>query len=161
MEAIITTYPSKVKAIGVSNFSTYNLSKLLEVAMLVPAVNQVELHPSLPQDKLAKYCKEKGIQLVAHPPLGGPDSELLADETLMKIAKKHEKTVAQCLISWGVERGWAVLPKSASLTRIMSNFETFGLDGKWMEAIDAIGKAQPKRYVSPAWAFDIWHDDED
>lgn len=112
METIFKAYPTKVKAIGVSNFSTNNLTRLLEMATIVPAVNQVELHPSLPQEKLARFCAEKGIQLVAHSPLGSPDSELLSDVALLDIAEKHGKTAAQCLISWGVKKGWAVLPKS-------------------------------------------------
>jgi len=91
-----------------------NISKLLEVAKIVPAVNQVELHPSLPQDKLAKYCIEKGIQLVAHSPFGSLESKLLDGDVLKRIAEKKGKTPAQCLIFWGVQKGWAVLPKSLS-----------------------------------------------
>ena len=102
----------EVRAIGGSNCSTKHLKQILEVAKIVPAVNQVELHPSLPQGKLAEFCKEKGIQLVAHSPLGSPDSKLLTEGTLVDFAAKRGVTPAQCLISWGVQMGWAVLPKS-------------------------------------------------
>jgi glycerol 2-dehydrogenase (NADP+) len=114
MEAILASSHHKVKALGVSNFSTHNLSKLLETAKIVPAVNQVELHPFLQQEKLAEFCKEKGIQLVAHSPLGSPDSTLLTESSIVKIGKKQGKSAAQCLISWGIQKGWAVLPKSVS-----------------------------------------------
>ena len=103
-----------LQAIGVSNFSTYNLEKLLTIAKLVPAVNQVELHSSLQQDKLARYCKEENIQLVAHSPLGSPDSKLLCEEGICEIAERHGKSSAQVLISWGVGKGWGDLPKSLS-----------------------------------------------
>ena len=93
-----------LQAIGVSNFSTYNLEKLLTIAKLVPAVNQVELHSSLQQD----------IQLVAHSPLGSPDSKLLCEEGICEIAERHGKSSAQVLISWGVGKGWGDLPKSLS-----------------------------------------------
>jgi glycerol 2-dehydrogenase (NADP+) len=103
-----------LQAIGVSNFSTYNLEKLLTIAKLVPAVNQVELHPSLQQDKLARYCKEKNIQLMAHSPPGSPDSKMSCEEGICKIAERHGKSSAQVLISWGVGKGWGVLPRSVS-----------------------------------------------
>ncbi|KAN0096070.1 2-methylbutyraldehyde reductase [Hyaloscypha variabilis] len=89
-------------AIGVSNFSTYNLEKLLTIAKLVPAVNQ----PGI--------AKRKNIQLVAHSPLGSPDSKLLCEEGICEIAERHGKSSAQILISWGAGKGWGVLPKSAS-----------------------------------------------
>jgi diketogulonate reductase-like aldo/keto reductase len=74
MENMFLSCPEKVKAIGIGNFSAHNLEKFLNIAKVVLTVYQVELHPSLPQEKLAKYCKEKSIQLVAHSPLGSPDT---------------------------------------------------------------------------------------
>ncbi|KAK6368217.1 hypothetical protein LTS17_009958 [Exophiala oligosperma] len=115
MEAIFQRHPDKVKAIGVSNCSTTNLEKILRIATIVPAANQVELHPSLPQDKLVSYCKSKQIALIAYSPLGSPSSQLIKETSLEKIAAKHGRNVAQCLISWGIQSGWAVVPKSVSL----------------------------------------------
>ena len=112
MVSIYIHHPDKVRAIGVSNCSTKHLEQIVAIGKVVPAVNQVELHPSLPQRKLAEFCREKGIQLVAHSPLGSPDSKLMTEKTLMEIAASHGVTPAQCLISWGVWKGWAVLPKS-------------------------------------------------
>jgi glycerol 2-dehydrogenase (NADP+) len=116
MENIYAANPNKFKAIGVSDCSTNHLEAILKIAKVVPAVNQVELHPSLPQHKLATFCKENGIQLVAHSPLGSPDSKLLIEPVLAKVAEKYGKSPATCLISWGIQKGWAVLPKSVSFT---------------------------------------------
>jgi diketogulonate reductase-like aldo/keto reductase len=118
METIFLSCPEKVKAIGISNFSTHDLEKLLNIAKVVLAVNQVELHPSLPQEKLAKYCREKVIQLVAHSPLGSPDSQLLSERGICEIAERYRKSNVQVFISWGVGNGWGVLPKSVSGTSV-------------------------------------------
>ena len=75
MEALVAT--GKAKAIGVSNFSITNLEKLLKVAKIVPAANQVELHPENPQWELLEYCNSKGIHLTAYSPLGSTDSPLI------------------------------------------------------------------------------------
>ncbi|KAH8657937.1 glycerol dehydrogenase [Xylariales sp. PMI_506] len=161
MEGILAAHPQKVRAIGVSNFSTKHLQTILDVAKVIPAVNQVELHPSLPQDKLAAFCKEKGIQLVAHSPLGSPTSKLLTEPTLIQIAEKYGKSPATCMISWGIQKGWAVLPKSASSERIKSNIEIIDLAAEDMAVIDKLGQLVPCRYTNPVWANDIWLDDEE
>jgi diketogulonate reductase-like aldo/keto reductase len=105
MENIFLSCPEKVKAIGISNFSAHNLEKLLNIAKVVLTVYQVDPHPSLPQEKLAKYCKEKGIQLVAHSPLGSPDTKLLSERGICEIVERYGKSGAQVLISWGVGMG--------------------------------------------------------
>ncbi|OAP57625.1 hypothetical protein AYL99_08363 [Fonsecaea erecta] len=161
MEAVFRKYPDKVKAIGVSNFSTVNLEILLSQAAVVPAVNQVELHPSLPQDKLVDYCRSKGITMIAYSPLGSPASSLIQDPDLQQIALRNGKNVGQCLIAWGTQKGWAVVPKSASEKRIRENLESFSLSDDDMKLIDLVGRKMPKRYANPAWAAGIWHDDTD
>lgn len=119
MENVLTAPNSRVRAIGVSNFSTHHLKKLLKVAKVVPACNQVELHPLLPQRKLVAFCKEKGIQIVAHSPLGGGGMRagegLLQNAILKDIATKTGTTPATVALSWGVQNGWSVLPKSVGL----------------------------------------------
>lgn len=121
MESIYLHHPDKIRAIGVSNCSTKHLEQILAIAKIVPAVDQIELHPSLPQHKLAEFCRVKGIQLVAHSPLGSPDSKLLTEKTLVEIGARHGVTAAQCLISWGIQKGWAVLPKSVGPFQICRN----------------------------------------
>lgn len=104
----------KVKAIGVSNFSIPYLEHLSQTWKVVPAINQVELHPYNPQHDLHEYCKSKGILLEAYCPLGSTNSPLLGDEELLRIAKKNGVSPATILISYQVNRGIVVLPKSVT-----------------------------------------------
>ena len=118
----------RVKNIGVSNFAIKNLEKLLNdpSTKIVPAVNQVELHPNNPSPKLLEYCKEKGIHCTAYSCLGSTDSPLYKDSTLLKMAEAKGKTPQQLLLMWGLQRGTSVIPKSVTASRIEKNFE---LDG--------------------------------
>ncbi|KAI8054757.1 NADP-dependent oxidoreductase domain-containing protein [Thamnidium elegans] len=149
---------SKVKNIGVANFSIPNLERLLKTAKVVPAVNQVELHPYLPQNKLLEYCKSKGIHCSAYSPLGSSNSTLLQNETLAKIAKAHDKSIAQILVSWGTTRG-SVLPKSVNPERIKSNIETVELTEQEIQEINDISKTKTKRFVAPNWGVPVFDED--
>ncbi|KAI9340710.1 NADP-dependent oxidoreductase domain-containing protein [Pilaira anomala] len=149
---------SKAKNIGVANFSIHNLERLLKTATVVPAVNQIELHPYLPQFKLLEYCKSKGIHCSAYSPLGSSNSTLLKDETLEKIAKAHDKSIAQVLISWGITRG-SVLPKSVNPERVKSNIETFELSEKEIQEINDISKTHTQRFVKPNWGVPVFDEE--
>jgi len=118
----------KVRNIGVSNFAIRNLEKLLKdpSCKIVPAVNQVELHPNNPSPKLIAYNKEKGIHSTGYSCLGSTDSPLYKDKTLLDIAEKKGKTPQQVLLMWGLQRDTSVIPKSVTKSRIEKNFE---LDG--------------------------------
>ncbi|KAF2722693.1 aldose reductase [Polychaeton citri CBS 116435] len=118
----------RVKNIGVSNFAIKNMEKLLDdpSCKTVPAVNQIELHPNNPSPKLVDYCKQKGIHCTAYSCLGSTNSPLAKDETLKKIADAKDKSTAQVLLMWGLQRGTSVIPKSVTESRIQKNFE---LDG--------------------------------
>lgn len=113
----------KAKAIGVSNFSIKTLTELLEHANVVPAVNQVELHPCLPQHDLLKFCAEKGMLLTAYTPLG--KAKFVDDPVIREIAEAHGPGVtgAQVLLSWGVQRGTAVIPKTLHPERLKENLD--------------------------------------
>ncbi|OBZ86729.1 D-galacturonate reductase [Choanephora cucurbitarum] len=156
MEKLLDT--GKVKSIGVANFSIPNLERLLKTAKVVPAVNQIELHPYLPQTKLVEYCTSKGIHCSAYSPLGSSQSTLLQDDTLNKIAQAHGKSVAQILISWGVTRT-SVLPKSVNPERIKANIETVELSDEEIQAINDISKTTTKRFVRPAWGVPVFDED--
>ncbi|KAI0071095.1 Aldo/keto reductase [Panus rudis PR-1116 ss-1] len=126
----------KVRAIGVSNFSIKTLTKLLEQAKVVPAVNQVELHPCLPQHTLLSFCAEKGILVTAYSPLG---KHKFADDPAIKaIADAHGPgvTSAQVLLSWGVQRGTAVIPKTLHAPRLKENLQLIQLSTSEMETLD-------------------------
>src|ERR1700743_300873 len=103
MQKLVGT--GKVRNIGVSNFVISNLEKLLNApsTKIVPAVNQIELHPNMPSPKTLAYYKEKGIHVTAYSCLGSTDSPLAKDKTLQKIADAHGKSAQQVLLMWGLQ----------------------------------------------------------
>ncbi|KAL4878459.1 NADP-dependent oxidoreductase domain-containing protein [Aspergillus karnatakaensis] len=129
---------SNVRNIGVSNFGITHLEILLRhpSCKMIPAVNQVELHPYWPSHNLLAYCKTHGIHCTAYACLGSCGSPLFQDQTLCEIARRKGKTPQQVLyyiltfsIMWGIQRGTSVIPKSVTSARIQSNVE---LDGWWL-----------------------------
>jgi methylglyoxal/glyoxal reductase len=113
----------KARAIGVSNYQTFDLQELLENFDVVPSVNQVEFHPFLYQEKLLRFCKEHRIQLEAYSPLTRGNK--LNHSTLVSLAKKYSKTSAQILIRWSLQHDLVVIPKSIHENRIKENSEVF------------------------------------
>lgn len=150
-----------VKAIGVANFSTVNLEKLLKTAKVMPAVNQTELHPLLPQNKLNQFCKEHKIHQTAFGPLGGKSSTLHTHPTVLEIAKKRGATSAQVILSWGVSSAWSVIPKSITEERIKANLEIFELDNAEVEQLNELAKTEGRRFNRPNWGTAVFHDDDE
>ena len=135
------------KHIGVSNFSDVKLKELIEKASVKPEMNEVELHPLLQQDDLLAYCKSENVLVTAYSPLGSGDRSdsmkgenepnLLEIDTIKDIAKKHNASAGQILISWHNHRGNAAIPKSTSKEHIKENFKaaSIELDETDMKAI--------------------------
>jgi len=162
------------KHIGVSNFNQAKLKELFALPGQRPEMNQVELHPYLPQNQLVAFCKENELLVTAYSPLGSPDSraekhaqdpKLLEDGAVMAIAQKHGATLGQVLISWSIARGIAVIPKSVNQVRIVENFAAaeINLDAADMAQLDANGTSH--RFVdgtfftgpkSPYRLTDLW-----
>lgn len=121
------------RCIGVCNFSLRRLQTLTVQASIVPAVNQVEMHPFLQQHELLDYCRANHIVMTAYSPLGSPDRpealrkekepHLLSHPTVIQISQKLGVTPAQILLSWGLLRNSVVIPKSVSPKRLLENFQ--------------------------------------
>jgi alcohol dehydrogenase (NADP+) len=138
------------KHIGVSNFSRQKIADLLSYAQIRPECNQVESHPFLQQTELLEFCKVENIHLTAYSPLGSRDRpskgqdepDMFEHETIKSIASRHQKTPAQILIAWAVNRGSAVIPKSTNPDRIRMNLEAgdIQLSTEEMHAIAALDR---------------------
>ena len=114
------------KAIGVSNFHKNHLDELLKEAEVIPAVNQIELHPYLTQEDLVGYNKEKGIATECWGPLAR--GKVFSDEVLGLIADKYGKTISQIVLKWEVQRGLITIPKSIHKDRIVENQNIFDFE---------------------------------
>ncbi|KAJ3914057.1 reductase AKOR2 [Lentinula edodes] len=130
----------KAKAVGVSNFSIKNLEILLKSAKVVPAVNQVELHPYLAQNELRQYCKDKGIVIEAYTPSGY--SKVRNDPVIDKIAQKHKVTPNQIILAWHLFRETVIVPKSANEKRQRENLNLLVLSDEEVEQIDALDRGE-------------------
>jgi len=133
-----------IKSIGVSNFQIEHLEELKKHTSVVPAVNQVELHPHFQQRELREYCKQYGILVESWSPLGGSKASVLESEELIRIANLHSKTPAQVVLRWHLQNDLIVIPKSTNAERIKQNFDVFNfeLTTEDMTAIDALNTDQ-------------------
>src|ERR1700756_1737921 len=129
----------KCRAIGLSDVGLNELRPIYEAARIKPAVVEVESHPYLPEDELLKFCKEKGIVLLAFAPLGhGMHPGPLEDPVILKVAAKIGKTPAQVLLSWAVQRGTAVLTTPKTAARARENFDISALPEDALNQINVI-----------------------
>ncbi|MER5461509.1 aldo/keto reductase [Streptomyces sp. NPDC002668] len=117
----------RAKAIGVSNFLPEHLERLIGETSIVPAVNQIELHPQLQQAESRAFHAEHGIKTEAWSPLG-QGKGLLEVPTVVAIAQKHGRTPAQVVLRWHLQIGIVAIPKSATPSRIRENFDVFGFE---------------------------------
>lgn len=135
-------YASKrVRAIGVSNFKPAHLQTLLDETEVIPAINQIELHPHFQQLETRDFCRLHGIQVESYSPLkrGG---DVLQEEVIQKLASKYRKDVAQIVLRWHVQEGLVVIPKSVTPERIANNIDIFdfALDDDDMTALRKLNR---------------------
>ena len=114
------------KSIGVSNFTRANLDAIIDATGVVPAVNQIELHPTFQQAELRKFHEDKGIVTESWSPLG--QGAGLKKPEIEAIAKKHGKTPAQVVLRWHLGLGLMVIPKSSTPSRIKENIDVFDFE---------------------------------
>ncbi|KAF4998428.1 glycerol dehydrogenase [Fusarium heterosporum] len=162
MEEVLAS--GKARAIGVSNWTIEGLKKLLSFAKVKPTVNQIEIHPFLPNEDLVKFCLENDILPAAYSPLGSQNQvpttgeTVRSNKTLNEVAERSGNSLAQVLIAWGLRRGYAVLPKSSTPSRIESNFQIPSLSDEDFEAIQSVAKGRHTRFVNmkDTFGYNVW-----
>lgn len=147
----------RAKAVGVSNFRPEDLERLAAESALVPAVNQVELHPLFPQAELRAVHAARGIATEAWSPLG-QGKELLTLPAVVALAGKYGRSAAQVVLRWHLQQGNIVIPKSVTPARIRENLDVFDfeLEAADVAALDALGAGAAGRRIGPDPAeFDV------
>lgn len=140
-KALETIYnEGKVRAIGVSNFLPHHIDDLLGSATIIPMVNQVEFHPYLVQPELLKVCAAGNIRVEAWSPL--MQGQIFSISELQQLADKYDKTVAQIVLRWNLQKGVITIPKSTKKERIIENGNlfSFSLSDDDMKLIDALDR---------------------
>ena len=159
----------KVRAIGVSNFMVEHLTTLLDRCQMVPAVNQIEVHPYFAQRKVQEFAGAHGILTQAWSPIGGitfyrdgSHGSTLDDPVIGAIAQAHGKSPAQVMLRWGLQEGRSVIPKSTKPARIAENIDVFDfeLSAEEISAIDDLdtgrrGGPEPSAITLQAFGRDI------
>jgi diketogulonate reductase-like aldo/keto reductase len=141
-----------VKAIGVSNFQKAHLDEIIKLGGTKPMVNQIELHPHLTQESLSEYCGRQGAVVEAYSPLGR--GKLKKNQSLLKIARKHSRSVPQVILRWHFQSGRAFNPKSSDPERVKENAGLFDFVLS-PEDMAVISKQNQNRSVlSPKFNFD-------
>lgn len=159
----------KVRAIGVSNFMPDHLDRLLAATSVVPAINQIEVHPYFRQSELLEVNEKHGILSQAWAPIGGitfyrdgKHGSTLEDPVIKEIAAAHGKSPAQAMLRWHLQQGRQVIPKSVTPSRIAENFDVFDfeLTADQLAAIDALdtgvrGGPAPEAVTREKFGLDI------
>ncbi|NP_001153411.1 aldo-keto reductase-like [Nasonia vitripennis] len=161
MEAVLAK--GLVKNIGVSNFNSEQIDRLIKNSKVKPVTNQIECHPYLNQRKLSDFCKQRDIVITAYSPLGSPDRpwakpedpKLMDDKKLIELSKKYNKSPAQVLIRYQLDRGHVVIPKSVTKSRILENSQVFDFklaheDIAYIDTFDCNGRICPMTGCEPS-----------
>jgi diketogulonate reductase-like aldo/keto reductase len=128
------------RAIGVSNYAVAHLQDILEHGRIVPAVNQIELHPTEYPREVVGFCREHGIQVESYSPLG--QGEHLSDAVIAGVAERHGRTPAQIMLRWHLQHGFIPIPRSTNREHIAENFRVrdFSLSNEEMDQLDALDR---------------------
>ena len=161
MEALVDQ--GKVRSIGVSNFTIPKLQLILDHCRIPPAVNQVECHPYLQQDRLLRFCREKNIHVTAYAPLGSQqEPKVLEDPVVVELAEKHGITAAQLCLKWALQRDCVVIPKTSQVERVEENWKSHQVPDLSPEEMGKMASLERKhRFFDPMewWKVDCFDDD--
>lgn len=146
----------KVRNIGVSNFSVYQLSAAQHIANIPIAVNQIEYHPWLQRPELVEFCRETETVVEGAAPLAR--TEILSDDTVGELADKYDKSPAQIVLRWAVEQEVVVIPKSTSADHIRQNAALFDweLEDQDHQRLNEIDRNQPVYDTIKDWTGDVY-----
>ena len=150
-----------VKSIGVANYSAAMLTDVLSYAKVPPAINQIELHPYNTQQSLVDYCHQSNVAVTAYSPLGNKsritegDPVLIDDPVVVQVAQESDRSPAQVLLRWAIQRNTIVIPKSVTPTRISENIDVFDfeLSQQQMQQLSALN--QNHRFVEPSKGWGV------
>lgn len=162
MESLVDS--GLARSIGVSNWTIPGLQKLLKFARIKPTVNQIEIHPFLPNNELVDFCFRNQIIPAAYSPLGSQNQVPTTGETvreneaLKAVAERTGHNLAQVLLAWGLRRGYIVLPKSSTPSRIESNLQIPDLRDEDFKAIEEVARGRHTRFVNmkDTFGYDVW-----
>jgi diketogulonate reductase-like aldo/keto reductase len=146
-----------IRNVGVSNFSGYQLSNALHISDVPIAVNQIEFNPQFQRTDLVEYCQSEGVAVEAAAPLAR--TKILGNDTVRELADEYDRTPAQIVLRWAVEKDVVVLPKSSSATHVTENADLFGweLDPADHRRIDEIGRGDPVYdTLTRDWSRDVY-----
>jgi diketogulonate reductase-like aldo/keto reductase len=138
----------RCRAIGVSNFTVAHLQELLSYAKVVPAVNQVEFHPALPQHELLQFCRSHNITLEAYSSLGR--QALLTERSVLSVSEHLHRTPSQVLLRWALQQQVPVIPKSVHPERVKENSQLFDFELS-PEQVNTINSALANRNERYCW----------
>ncbi|KAI9293162.1 alcohol dehydrogenase NADP+-dependent [Neoconidiobolus thromboides FSU 785] len=151
----------KVRSIGVSNFSIKKLDYLLSHCTIKPAVNQVELHPYLSQEGLVEYCKKNEILITGYSPLGRTiEPAPLYDPIILDISKKYHITPSQVILSWAIQRGTSVVPRSNNPKRQLLNLQIVELDSMSLRRINGVNRGMRLFTFDDMWGVEDAFDEK-
>lgn len=137
----------RVRAIGVSNYPQEYLKRLLSECSVRPTINQVELHPHLPQLELKQFCEKNEIIMTAYSPLGSSGAPLVKLPLVKELADKYKVSTNDVLISYHIRKGTVVIPRSLNPIRIASSIEFVPLTENEINSLDKIGVDNPIRFI--------------
>ena len=151
----------------ISNYDIFLTRDCLAYSKVKPAVNQIEAHPLLPQDDLVAHHKQHNIHITAYSPLGNNlrgEKKLTESPQVIEVAQKNNVDPAQVLIAWGVHRGYSVIPKSVTDSRIKKNFEQITLSDEDYQKVTDIGKDRHVRFnvgflYTPQWDINVFNEE--